>query len=104
MTNALPETVDGLPNISGSEDSIREAIAAAAGRPVYPPDNGVDFGRIRSAGAIALHMHQPLIPASATPDLHGAAVVSHLQFMLDHPEVKDAHNVPAFRRARRVPG
>ena len=63
MTNALPETVDGLPNISGSEDSIREAIAAAAGRPVYPPDNGVDFGRIRSAFAVALHMHQPLIPA-----------------------------------------
>jgi hypothetical protein len=41
-------------------------------------------------------MHQPLIPASATRDLHDAAVVSHLQFMLDHPEVKDAHNAPAF--------
>jgi hypothetical protein len=58
--------------------------------------NAADFASVRSAFAIALHMHQPLILASATGDLRDAAVMSNLQFMLDHPEVKDAHNAPAF--------
>ena len=44
MTNALPETVDGLPNLCGSEDSISEAIAAAAGRPVYRRTTGSTSG------------------------------------------------------------
>jgi hypothetical protein len=41
-------------------------------------------------------MHQPLIPTAGTTDVHEPAVTSNLQFMLDHPEVKDAHNAPAF--------
>ena len=96
MTNALPETVDGLPNISGSEDSIREAIASAAGRPVYPPDNGVDFGRIRSTFAVALHMHQPLIPAGGD-DLRSAGIISNLAWMMDaSATIGDSHNAPVF--------
>lgn len=94
MTNALPETVDGLPNISGSEDSIREAIAAAAGRPVYPPDNGVDFGRIRSACAIALHMHQPLIPVG--DDLRTAEIASNLKQMRDRGNDEARGNANVF--------
>jgi hypothetical protein len=66
---------------------------AAAG-PLYG-NGAVDFADVRSAFAIALHMHQPLIPAGGS-DLHNAAVISNLQFMLEHPEVKDAHNAPAF--------
>jgi hypothetical protein len=94
MTNALPETVNGLPNISGSEDSIREAIAAAAGRPVYPPDNGVDFGRIRSACAIALHMHQPLIPVG--DDLRTAEIASNLKQMRDRGNDEARGNANVF--------
>ena len=94
MTNALPETVDGLPNISGSEDSIREAIASAAGRPVYPPDNGVDFARIRSACAIALHMHQPLIPVG--DDLRTAEIASNLKQMRDRGNDEARGNANVF--------
>src|SRR5437764_11381838 len=58
--------------------------------------NGVDdLSSIRSAFAIALHMHQPLIPAGGD-DLRTAAVISNLQFMFEHPEVKDAHNASVF--------
>jgi hypothetical protein len=94
MTNALPETVNGLPNISGSEDSIREAIVSAAGRSVYPVDNGVDFGRIRSACAIALHMHQPLIPVG--DDLRTAEIASNLKQMRDRGNDEARGNANVF--------
>lgn len=62
MTNhELPEYVDGLPNICGSEDLLRQAMTRSGS--IYLPESGIDFGRIRSAFSIALHMHQPLIPA-----------------------------------------
>jgi hypothetical protein len=64
MSN-LPEYIDGLPNISGAEKEVEGAIAAAAGKPVFLPGSHIDFGRIKSAFANALHMHQPLIPAGA---------------------------------------
>src|SRR6185437_6108647 len=51
--------------------------------------------KARSAFAIALHMHQPLIPAGGG-ELHTAAVISNLRFMFEHPEVQDAHNAPVF--------
>jgi hypothetical protein len=56
----LPEYIDGLPNISGAEKKIEGAIAATAGRSVFLADSRIDFGRIKSAFANALHMHQPL--------------------------------------------
>jgi hypothetical protein len=40
-------------------------------------------------------MHQPLIPAGG-PDLRTAAIVSNLQWMLEHPDVGDNHNAPVF--------
>lgn len=61
----LPEYVDGLPNIAGHEDEIAKALKAAAGQEVYRPESRVDFARIKSAAAIALHMHQPLIRPEA---------------------------------------
>ena len=62
MSN-LPEYIDGLPNISGAEKEVEGAFAAAAGSPVFLADSRIDFGRIKSAFATALHMHQP-------PDRH----------------------------------
>ena len=59
---ALPEYVDGLPNLSGSEELIERTIADARDRPVFLGDSRIAFERIRSACAIALHMHQPLDP------------------------------------------
>ncbi len=92
----LPETVDGLPNLSGSETLIERAIAAARDGPVFLPDSRIHFDRIRSACAVALHMHQPLIPAGGA-ELRTAALVSNLQHMLEHPGVGDNHNAPVFR-------
>ena len=57
----IPETLDGLPTICGFEDRIAATLAAARGRPVFLASSGVDFGRIRSAAAVALHMHLSLI-------------------------------------------
>jgi Glycosyl hydrolase family 57 len=90
----FPETVDGLPNICGSEDRIAEAIARRG--PYYLPESGIDFGRIRSAFSIALHMHQPLIPAGGA-ELHKAEIISNLKYMMDNPQIGDNHNAPVFR-------
>lgn len=93
MSN-LPEYVDGLPNICGSEAAIEAAIA---NRPtcVYKPQSRIAFDRIRSACAIALHMHQPLIPAGGG-DLGTAAIISNLQYMMEHQGIGDNHNAPVF--------
>jgi hypothetical protein len=90
----LPESIDGLPNICGAEEQV--AAATADKGPVYLNDSGIDFGRIRSAFAIALHMHQPLIPAG-TGDLRSAPVISNLQYMMDNPQIGDNHNASVFR-------
>jgi hypothetical protein len=63
--------------------------------PYYLPESGTDFSRIRSAFAIALHMHQPLIPAGGA-DLRTAAVISNLKYMMDNQHIGDNHNAPVF--------
>jgi hypothetical protein len=91
----LPEYVEGLPNICGEEQRIAQAIADRAGEAIFLPESGVDFGAIRSAFAAALHMQQPLIPAGGS-DLHTAALISNLQFMMDNPDIGDNHNASVF--------
>jgi hypothetical protein len=93
----LPEYVDGLPNLCGSERLIEVAIRAGRHRPVFLGHTSVDIAGIDSAFAVALHMHQPLIPAGG-PDLPTAAIVSNLQWMLEHPDLGDNHNAPVFHR------
>jgi hypothetical protein len=90
---ALPEYIDGLPNICGSEELIADAVGRPG--PLYLPESGIDFGRIRSAFSIALHMHQPLIPAGGG-DLRTAAVISNLKYMMDNQQIGDNHNAPMF--------
>jgi len=94
--SAFPEYIDELPNLSGQEQAISEAIAAARGQPVFLPESPIDFGRIKSAYANALHMHQPLIPAGGA-DLRTAAVISNLQYMMENPGIGDNHNASVFR-------
>jgi Glycosyl hydrolase family 57 len=91
----IPEYIDGLPNISGAEDRIEAWLQAARGRELYRPVSDVHFNGIRSACAIALHMHQPLIPAGGD-DLRTAAIISNLQYMLEHQGIGDNHNAPVF--------
>jgi len=83
------------PQICGEEDRVAQAMAAEG--PFYGGTAAAgEFAGLRSAFAIALHMHQPLIPAGAGGGAHEAAVISNLQFMFEHPEVQDAHNAPVF--------
>jgi hypothetical protein len=90
----IPEYVDGLPNICGSEELIQQAMAAKG--PVYLPESQIDFDRTKSGFAIALHMHQPLIPAGGD-DLRTARIISNLRYMTDHPDTGDNHNASVFR-------
>jgi Glycosyl hydrolase family 57 len=94
VTNSImPEYVDGLPNICGSEDRIAKAMARPG---PYGLSNGaVDFPRIRSAFAVALHMHQPLIPAGGS-DVRTASLISNLKYMMDNQGIGDNHNAPVF--------
>jgi len=92
-TRELPECVDGLPNICGAEGKV--SIATKMTRQIYPPASTTDFGRIKSAFAIALHMHQPLIPAGGG-NLSTAAVISNLKYMMDNQHIGDNHNAPVF--------
>jgi hypothetical protein len=91
----VAEYVDGLLNISGSEGQIEEAIRTHRTDAAFLPPGESGFGEIGGAFAIALHMHQPLIPAGG-PQLRTAAVISNLQWMLDNPGIGDNHNAPAF--------
>ncbi len=93
--SSLPEYVDGLPNICGSEAIVEDAVRRNRDRDVFLGESRVDFSRIKSAAAIALHMHQPLIPAGG-PDLRTAAIISNLKYMMDNPNIGDNHNAPVF--------
>jgi hypothetical protein len=91
----LPEYVDDLPNLCGSERLVEAAIRAGRDWPVFGGPRSVDLAGIDSAFAVALHMHQPLIPAGG-PDPRTAAIVGNLQWMLEHPDLGDNHNAPVF--------
>ena len=77
----LPELVDGLPDICGSEHLIEQAMRSQSDVRAAGAGSRVDFGQVRSAAAIALHMHQPLIPAGGDAPRHSG---NHQQ-----PEVHD---------------
>jgi hypothetical protein len=74
---------------------IDSTVGAGRAKQVFLPESGIDFGRSNSAFAIALHMHQPLIPAGS-PDLRQAEIISNLKYMMDNQGVGDNHNAPVF--------
>jgi len=94
--NGLPEYIDGLPNLSGSESVVDATMRENQGQSLFLRESGIDFPHIRSACAIALHMHQPLIPAGGD-DLPTAAIISNLQYMMEHQDIGDNYNAPAFQ-------
>ncbi len=91
----LLESIDHRPNICGSQPLIDLTLRTGSKRPVFLPESSVDFGRAKSAFAIALHMHQPLIPAGGG-DLSTAEIISNLKHMMDNPGVGDNHNASVF--------
>jgi hypothetical protein len=87
--------VYGVPNISGTEGRLEDVIRRSRGEPVFLAPGTRGFADVESAFAIALHMHQPLIPARGS-DLQSAEVISNLQWMLEHPDIGDNHNASVF--------
>ncbi|MFY8148647.1 MAG: glycosyl hydrolase family 57 [Prochlorococcaceae cyanobacterium] len=86
---APPGGGQALPPISGREAEI---LALVQGEdPVALPASNLRLGAFRSAFACALHMHQPTIPAGARGEL-----ISHLQYMFEHPGEGDNHNAAPF--------
>jgi hypothetical protein len=75
--------------------SIDNVVYNARSQRIYPQNNGVQFDRISGAAAIALHMHQPLIPASGG-DLRTAAIIGNLQHMMENQGIGDNHNAPDY--------
>lgn len=91
----LPEDIAGVPNISGSEAVVEAALREAALRRPAQRALPDPFAGVQSSFAIALHMHQPLIPAGGG-DLRTATLVSNLKHMLDNQGAGDNHNAPVF--------
>jgi hypothetical protein len=90
MTTAIPETLEGLPNLSGWEGDVRDATARR-----LPAARGpMRLDELTSAFGIALHMHQPLILDDG--DLRTARVVGNLQYMMERSHVHGFHDAPAF--------
>jgi hypothetical protein len=93
INSALPEYVDGLPNICGFETQISEAMSRRG--PYYLPQSDANLNSAQSTFSVALHMHQPLIPAGGS-DLQTAAIISNLQYMMQNQGIGDNHNAPVF--------
>jgi hypothetical protein len=91
----FPEYANHLPNICGLDDRVEAATRTNRAKPVFQPDSRIDFGKVRSAFAIALHMHQPLIPAGSG-NLTTAEIISNLKHMMDNPGIGDNHNASVF--------
>ena len=83
-----------LPPIAGREATILELVQQQ--RPTVPWRTNLKPEQLRSGFACALHMHQPTIPAGVDGEL-----ISHLQYMLDHPGEGDNHNAEPFAHCYR---
>ena len=83
-----------LPAIAGLEHELH-ALMQQPGAVARPTSN-LQLEQLQSAFACALHMHQPTIPAGANGEL-----ISHLQYMLEHPGEGDNHNAEPFAQCYR---
>ncbi len=87
-------TQPALPPIAGREAELLALVQQPG--PVALPSTTLRLEQIRSGFACALHMHQPTIPAGADGEL-----ISHLQYMLEHPGEGDNHNAEPFAQCYR---
>ncbi|MBE9208048.1 glycosyl hydrolase family 57 [Nostoc sp. LEGE 06077] len=88
-TTVPPEIIDGLPSISGWEKEVLAVVNHS--EPVFLPSTNIKLEDVNAVFAIALHMHQPTIPAG-----HNGELISNLQYMFEHPNEGDNHNAAPF--------
>ena len=90
----MPETLSNrLPPIVFEEKSMRRLRGVR--KSFYANRSPYHFEKVSAAFGIALHMHQPTIPAS-NADLSSAELISNLRYMMEHQEIHDNHNAPVF--------
>ena len=89
----LKQYIDGVPNISGKENILQ----GKAGKQIFLPQSKINWNNVKSAYAVALHMHQPIIPDPDKP-LKQADEISNLQHMMSHPNSGDNHNATVFHQ------
>lgn len=89
----MSDVIDGFPNLCCDQKNL--ACVCKVKKDAYAPISNINFDSCQSSFGIALHMHQPTIPAS-TDDLHTSALISNLQYMMEHQEIGDNHNAPVF--------
>jgi hypothetical protein len=88
----LPEIINGLPNFCGAEAQVEEVTRAR--QPVFLRETNLRLDRLQATFAVALHMHQPLIPAGG--DLRTAELISNLDVMLRYGPDGDRYNAGVF--------
>src|SRR5574344_748837 len=101
-----PAIIDGLPNVCGWDHERAQATQAGRDRTVFLHECGIDLGRASGACAIALHMHQPLIPAGGPgggSDLTREPLIGNLHFMEQSPYEEDRHNARLYLWCYRRP-
>src|SRR5262245_11338112 len=92
LFDTIPDIIEGLPNICGWEDPLRQALrhretAFLQRTPMWPD-------KIQSAFAIALHMHQPLVLSDG--DVRQALMIGNLQYMMERQHVHGNHDAPVY--------
>lgn len=86
--------ITDIPDICGNEENVKEVTSRPRDN-LYVKYSDLEIEHVQSAFGIALHMHQPTIPASSD-DITSADLISNLQFMMEHQDIGDNHNAPVF--------
>ena len=89
IMDSLPQLIDGMPPLAGWDDRIQAVTQGTD--PLYLDRTNLKLSDITAGFAIALHMHQPTIPAG-----HDGQLISNLQHMFEHPYDGDNHNAGPF--------
>jgi len=87
----MNDIVDNLPNIYAENNEFN----ADKKKNLYSNCSNINFNKVRASFGIALHMHQPTIPAGGG-DIRSAALVSNLQNMYENQGIGDNHNAGVF--------
>ncbi len=82
------------PAICGREQELRTLMQGSLRN--WPSSGERGLQDLKSGFACALHMHQPTVPAGPNGEL-----ISHLQYMLEHPNEGDNHNAEPFAHCYR---
>ncbi len=87
----MSDIIENLPNIYAQDNEFN---LSKKGR-LYSSCSNIDFNKVRSSFGIALHMHQPTIPAGGG-DLAMRHLISNLQHMFENQAIGDNHNAGVF--------